>query len=48
LFFIADALRQLVNKAGGRGVDKFFKTLAKVASRPIFLLAKTENNWPKI
>jgi hypothetical protein len=29
-------------------VDKVFKTLAKLASRPVFLLAKAENNWPKI
>jgi hypothetical protein len=27
-----------------RGVDKFFKTLAKVASRSEYLLAKSENN----
>jgi hypothetical protein len=31
-----------------RGLDKFFKTLAKVASRHVFLLDKTENNWPKL
>jgi hypothetical protein len=31
-----------------RGVDKFFKTLAKLASSSVFLLAKSENNWPKI
>jgi hypothetical protein len=31
-----------------RGVEKFFKTLAKLASRPAFSLTKTENNWPKI
>jgi hypothetical protein len=31
-----------------RGVDKFFQTLAKLASRPVLLLAKTENNWAKI
>jgi hypothetical protein len=32
-----------------QGVDKFFdETLANLASRPAFLLAKTENNWPKI
>jgi hypothetical protein len=30
-----------------RGVDKFFKTLAKLASSPALSLAKTENNWPK-
>jgi hypothetical protein len=30
------------------GVGMFFKTLAKLASRPAFLLTKTENNWPKI
>jgi hypothetical protein len=29
-------------------VDKVFKTLAKLASIPLFFLAKTENNWPKI
>jgi hypothetical protein len=29
-------------------VDKFFKTLAKLASRPTFSLAKIENNWPNI
>jgi hypothetical protein len=29
-------------------VDKLFKTLAKLASRPEFLIAQTENNWPKI
>jgi hypothetical protein len=32
----------------GCGVDKFFKTLAKLVSRSAFLLAKSENNWPKI
>jgi hypothetical protein len=32
----------------GRGVDKFFKTLAKLASSSVFSLAKSENNWPKI
>jgi hypothetical protein len=31
-----------------RGVGKFFKTLAKLASSSIFSLAKSENNWPKI
>jgi hypothetical protein len=30
-----------------RGVDKFFKTLAKLASNSVFLLVKSENNWPK-
>jgi hypothetical protein len=29
-------------------VDTFSKTLAKLASRPVFSLAKTENNWPNI
>jgi hypothetical protein len=29
-------------------VDKFFKTIAKLASGTVFLLAKTENNWPQI
>jgi hypothetical protein len=28
-------------------VDKFFKTLAKLASRPVFLRAKTENKLAK-
>jgi hypothetical protein len=31
-----------------RGVDKFFKTLAKLASSSVVLLAKSESNWPKI
>jgi hypothetical protein len=31
-----------------RGVDKFFKTLAKLARSSQFSLAKSENNWPKI
>jgi hypothetical protein len=31
-----------------RGVNKFFKTLAKVASISEFSLAKSENNWPNI
>jgi hypothetical protein len=31
-----------------RGVNTFFKTLAKLASSPVFLLTKTENRWPKI
>jgi hypothetical protein len=31
-----------------RGVDNFLKTLANLVSRPVLLLAKTENNWPKI
>jgi hypothetical protein len=31
-----------------RGVDKFFKTLAKLASSSEFLLTRSENNWPKI
>jgi hypothetical protein len=31
-----------------RGADKYFKTLAKLASTSIFSLAKSENNWPKI
>jgi hypothetical protein len=30
------------------GVDKFFKTLAKLASSEEFSLAKSENNWPNI
>jgi hypothetical protein len=30
-----------------RGVDKFFKTLARLASSSEFLLAKLENNWQK-
>jgi hypothetical protein len=38
-------------KRGGemntRGVDTFFKPLAKLASRPAFSLAKTRNNWPQ-
>jgi hypothetical protein len=29
-------------------MDKFFKTLAKLASSSAFLLAKSENNWPKM
>jgi hypothetical protein len=29
-------------------VDKFFKTLSKLASSSVFLLGKSENNWPKI
>jgi hypothetical protein len=29
-------------------VDKFFKTLAKLASSSVFSLTKSENNWPKI
>jgi hypothetical protein len=33
-------------KHKGRGVDKFFKTLAKLASSSEFSLAKSENNWP--
>jgi hypothetical protein len=28
-------------------VNKFFKTLAKLASSSVFSLAKSENNWPK-
>jgi hypothetical protein len=31
-----------------RGVDKFFKTLAKLATSSVFSLAKSENNWPKL
>jgi hypothetical protein len=31
-----------------KGVDKFFKTLAKLESSSVFSLAKSENNWPKI
>jgi hypothetical protein len=31
-----------------RGLIKFFKTLAKLASSLVFLLAKSENSWPKI
>jgi hypothetical protein len=31
-----------------RGVDTFFKTLAKLASSFVFSLAKSENNWLKI
>jgi hypothetical protein len=31
-----------------RGVDKVFKTLAKLVSSSVFFLAKSENNWPKI
>jgi hypothetical protein len=31
-----------------RGEDKFFKTLAKLASSVVFSLAKSENNWPQI
>jgi hypothetical protein len=30
-----------------RGVDKFFKTLAKLASSLVFSLAKSEINWQK-
>jgi hypothetical protein len=30
------------------GVNKFFKTLATLASRSGFSLAKSENNWQKI
>jgi hypothetical protein len=29
-------------------VDKFFKTLAKLASSSVFSLSKSENNWQKI
>jgi hypothetical protein len=32
----------------GRDVDKFFKTLEKLESTPVFSLAKSESNWPKI
>jgi hypothetical protein len=32
----------------GRGVDKVFKTLAKLASSSEYLLAKSENNWPNM
>jgi hypothetical protein len=28
-----------------RGVDKFLKTLAKLASNSVFLLAKSDSNW---
>jgi hypothetical protein len=31
-----------------RGVNKFFKKLAKLARSSIFSLAKSENNWPKL
>jgi hypothetical protein len=31
-----------------RGVDKFFKTLAKLAISSEFSLSKSENDWPKI
>jgi hypothetical protein len=31
-----------------RGVNKFFTILAKLASSSVFLLAKSEINWPKI
>jgi hypothetical protein len=31
-----------------KGVDKFFKTLAKLASSSEFSLTKSENNRPKI
>jgi hypothetical protein len=31
-----------------RGVDKFFKTLAKLASSSAFSLAKSENKWPHL
>jgi hypothetical protein len=31
-----------------RGVDKFFKTVAKLASILVFSLAKAENNWAKL
>jgi hypothetical protein len=31
-----------------RGVNKLFKTLARLASRPVFSLAKSENDWPKL
>jgi hypothetical protein len=30
------------------GVDKFFKTLAKLASCSVISLAKSDNNWPKL
>jgi hypothetical protein len=30
-----------------QGRNKFFKTLAKLASSSVFLLAKSENNRPK-
>jgi hypothetical protein len=31
-----------------QGVDKFFKTLASLASSSEFPNAKSENNWPKL
>jgi hypothetical protein len=31
-----------------RGVNKVFKTLAKLASNLVFSLAMSENGWPKI
>jgi hypothetical protein len=31
-----------------RSVDKFFKTLAKLAGNSVFSLAMSENKWPKI
>jgi hypothetical protein len=31
-----------------RGVNKFLKTFATLASSSVFSLAKSENNWPKI
>jgi hypothetical protein len=36
------------NWSFSRGVDKFFKTLARLASSSEFSLAKSENNSPKI
>jgi hypothetical protein len=41
-------LRKIQSLFLSRGVDKVFKTLAKLASRPVFSLAKSKNNWPKI
>jgi hypothetical protein len=31
-----------------RGMNKFIKTLAKLANSSVFLLTKSDNNWPKI
>jgi hypothetical protein len=38
----------VIRLASSRGVHKFFKTLAKLASSLEYLLAKSDNNWPNI
>jgi hypothetical protein len=46
--FRSTPLRMCETDHNYRGVDKFFKTLAKLASSLDFSLAKSENNWSKI